>query len=147
MHNTILRSVPVLLSFVVVIAAAGSRLYAAEDSKGYYVYGVGPQRCEDYVKFREKKAAPLEQQNERYTKDEMYEMADKAVEYWIAGFLSAYNLYAADTFKVTGDANMDDLEARLENICRSNVKQHFAEAMFTLVQQLNPQSVKAQSGK
>ena len=147
MKKTILRGVPILLTFALVIAVTGSRLYAIDSNKSYYAYGVGQQSCEDYVKFREKKVEALEQQHERYTKDELYEMADKAVEYWIAGFLTAHDLYVADTFNVAGNANMDDLEARLESICRSNGKQHFAEAMFTLVQQLNPQRVKAQGAK
>ena len=147
MNKTILRSVPILLTFALVIAATGSRLYAIDSNKSYYAYGVGQQSCDEYVKFRGKKVEALEQQHERYTKDELYEMADKAVEYWIAGFLTAHDLYVADTFNVAGNTNMDDLKARLENICRSNGKQHFAEAMFTLVQQLNPQRVKAQSGK
>jgi hypothetical protein len=147
MNKTLFRSVPILLTFVVVIAATGSRLYAVDRNKSYYAYGVGQQSCEDYVKLREKKLETLEQQHERYTKDELYEISDKAVEYWIAGFLTAHDLYVADTFNVAGNTNMDDLKARLENICRANGKQYFAEAMFTLVQQLNPQRVKAQSGK
>ncbi len=136
-----------VLIFVVVIAASGSSLHAIDRNNRYYAYGVGQRSCEDYVKFREKKIETLEQQHERYTKDELYEIADKAIEYWIAGFLTAHDLYVADTYNVAGNTNMDDLKARLENICRSNNKQHFAEAMFTLVQQLNPQRVKAESGK
>ncbi len=147
MNKTILRSVPIILTFVIVVAATSSRLYAVDRNKSYYAYGVGQQSCEDYVKFREKKVEMLEQQHERYTKDELYEMADKAVEYWIAGFLTAHDLYVADTFNVAGDVNMDDLEARLETICRANGKQHVAEAMFTLVRELNPQRVKAKSEK
>ena len=42
---------------------------------------------------------------------------------------------------------MDDLKARLEKSCRANTKQHFAEAMIAVVQQLNPQRVKADSRK
>ena len=147
MDKTILRFVLILLTFAVVITATGSRLYAVDRDKSYYAYGVGQQSCENYLNLREKKLEALEQQHERYTKDELYEMADKAVEYWIAGFLTAHDLYVADTFNVAANTNMDDLKARLENICRSNSKQHFAEAMFTLVQQLNPQRVKAPSGK
>jgi len=147
MNKTILRSVPILLTFVVVIAATGSRLYAVDRNNRYYAFGVGQQSCEDYVKFKEKKLDTLEQQHERYTKDELYEVSDKAVEYWIAGFLTAHNLYVADTYNIAGNTTMDDMKARLENICRANVKQRFAEAMFTLVQQLNPQRAKAQSGK
>ncbi len=147
MNKTMLRCVPILLTLIVVIAAIGSRLYAVDRDNSYYAYGVGQQSCENFIRFREKKIDALEQQHERYTKDELYEMADKAVEYWIAWFLTAHDLYMADTFNVAGNTNMDELKARLESICRSNGKQHVAEAMFMLVKQLNPQRVKAQSTK
>ena len=145
MNTRILKAVLTLLTFVVFVAAAS--VYAVDQSNRYYAYGVGQQSCEDYVKLREKKLDMLEQQHERYTRDDLYDMADKAVEYWIAGFLTAHDLYVADTFNIAGNANMDDLKARLENICRSNAKQHFAEAMFKMVQQLHPQRVKAHTGK
>jgi hypothetical protein len=35
----------------------------------------------------------------------------------------------------------------LEKICRANPRQHFAEAMISLVQELNPQRVKADPKK
>ena len=145
MNTRILKAVLTLLTFVVFVAAAS--VYAVDQSNRYYAYGVGQQSCEDYVKLREKKLDMLEQQHERYTRDDLYDMADKAVEYWIAGFLTAHDLYVADTFNIAGNANMDALKARLENICRSNAKQHFAEAMFKMVQQLHPQRVKAHTGK
>jgi hypothetical protein len=139
--------VRILLTFVVVMAATGSRLYAVDHNNRYYAYGVGQRSCEDYVKFREKKLETLEQQYERYTKDELYEIVDKIVEHWIAGFLTAHDLYVADTYDIAGNTTMDDLKVRLEKICRANGKQYFAEAMVTLVQQLNPQRVKAESRK
>ena len=75
------------------------------------------------------------------------EIVDKVVEHWIAGFLTAHDLYVADTYNVAGNTTMDEMKARLENICRANGKQRFAEAMVTLVQQLNSQRVKADAGK
>ena len=87
------------------------------------------------------------ERHERYTKDEPYEIVDKIVEHWIAEFLTATDLYVADTYNIAGNTPMDDLKGRLETICRANGKQLFAEAMVTLVQQLNPQRVKADTGK
>jgi hypothetical protein len=135
-----------VLTFVVVIAASGSSLYAIDRNNRYYAYGVGQRSCEDYVKFREKRLETLEQQYERYTKDELYEIVDKIVEHWIAGFLTAHDLYVADTYDVAGKTTMDDLKAQLEKICRTNGKQYFAQAMVTLVQDLNPQRVKVGTG-
>jgi hypothetical protein len=136
----------VVLSFAIVVAAIGST-YAIDRNNRYYAYGVGQRTCQDYVNFREKKLETLEQQHERYTKDELYEIVDKVVEHWIAGFLTAHDLYVADTYNIAGNSTMDDMKARLENICRANGKQRFAEAMVTLVHQLNPQRVKADTGK
>jgi hypothetical protein len=129
------------------IAAVSSTLYAIDSNNRYFAYGLGQRRCDDYIKFREKKLDTLEQKHDRYTKDELYEIVDKVVEHWIAGFLTAHDLYVADTYNVAGNATMDDLKDRLEKICRANGKQYFAEAMVTLVQQLNPQRVKAESAK
>jgi hypothetical protein len=130
-----------------VVVAASSRLYAIDNNNRYFAYGIGQRTCEDYVKFREKRIETLEQQHERYTKDELYEIVDKIVEHWIAGFLTAHNLYVTDTYDLVGKLTMDDLKARLEKSCRSNTKQYFAEAVITLVQELHPQRVKADAAK
>jgi hypothetical protein len=129
------------------IASLSPTLYAIDSNNRYFAYGVGQRSCDDYVKFREKRLDTLEQQHPRYTKDELYEIVDRIVEHWIAGFLTAHNLYVADTYDVAGKSNMADLKARLEKICRANPRQHFAEAMISLVQELNPQRVKADPKK
>ena len=74
-------------------------------------------------------------------------LVDKIVEHWIAGFLTAHNLYVSDTYDVLGKLTMNDVKARLETNCRANPKEYFAEAMIAVVQQLNPQRVRAESGK
>jgi hypothetical protein len=135
------------LTVVLVIVAANSKIYAIDSNGRYFAYGVGQRSCEDYVKVREKRLDTLEQQHPRYTKDELYEIVDRIVEHWIAGFLTAHNLYVSDTYDVVGKLTMDELKARLETACRANTKEYFAEAMVTLVQQLNAQRVKADTGK
>ena len=147
MNKNLLRSAFVVLTIILLGVAASSSLYAIDRNNRYFAYGVGQRSCEDYIKFREKRLDTLEQQHPRYTKDELYEIVDKIVEHWIAGFLTAHNLYVSDTYDVVGKLTMDDLKARLETACRANTKEYFAEAMISLVQQLNPQRVKAESGK
>lgn len=126
---------------------AGSTLHAIDSNNRYFAYGVGQRTCEDYLKFREKRLETLEQQHPRYTKDELYEIVDRIVEHWIAGFLTAHNLYVSDTYDVAGKSSMDDVKNRLEKGCRVNPKQYFAEAMIAVVQQLNPQRVKTAGGR
>jgi hypothetical protein len=147
MIRKLFGSARVILAAVLVIVAASSTLYAIDSNNRYFAYGVGQRTCEDYVKFREKRLDTLEQQHPRYTKDELYEIVDKIVEHWIAGFLTAHNLYVSDTYDVVGKLTMDDLKARLESACRANTKEYFAEAIITLVQQLNPQRVKVGTAK
>jgi len=147
MSKGFFKSLPVILTVVVAIAAAASRLHAIDSNNRYFAYGVGQRSCEDYVKFREKRLETLERQYERYTKDELYEIVDKVVEHWIAGFLTAHNLYVSDTYDLVGKLTMDDLKARLERSCRANTKQYFTEAMIMLVQELHPQRAKVESGK
>jgi hypothetical protein len=146
MNYKLFRRATAVWTVVLCTAVTVSELHAV-DTKGRSVaYGVGQRTCADYVKFREKKLETLDK-HERYTKDELYEIVDKIVEHWIAGFLTAHNFYVADTYDVAGKSGMDDLEARLEKSCRSNPKQLFAEAMITLMQELNPQRVKTDAGK
>ncbi|HET7008022.1 MAG TPA: hypothetical protein VFK65_21130 [Candidatus Binatia bacterium] len=147
MKRNVYRCLSAVLILVSVILAASSRLYAIDSNSRYFAYGVGQRTCEDYIKVREKRFDTLEQQHPRYTKDELYEIVDKVIEHWIAGFLTAHNLYVSDTYDLVGKLTMDDLKLRIERSCRANTKQYFAEAMITLAQELHPQRVKADSGK
>ena len=147
MKQNVLRSAGFLLALALVMIAAGFNLYAMDSNNRYFAYGVGQRSCEDYVKFREKRLDTLEQQHPRYTKDELYEIVERIVEHWIAGFLTAHNFYVSDTYDVAGKSNMADLKDRLEKSCQTNTKQYFAEAMLTVIQQLNPQRVKVGTGK
>jgi hypothetical protein len=145
MNQKLLISGRIFLIVVMSIVAASSTLFAIDSNDRYFAYGVGQRSCEDYVKFREKRLDTLERQHERYTRDELYEIVDKIVEHWIAGFLTAHNLYVSDTYDLAGKSTMNELKARLEKSCRANGKQHFAEAMITVAQEMHPQRVKAES--
>jgi hypothetical protein len=147
MNRKLSGCVGAVITSILMIAAASSPLYAIDSNNRYFVYGVGQRSCEDYVKLREKKLEALARQHERYTKDELYEIVDKIVEHWIAGFLTAHNLYVSDTYDLAGGSTMEELKARLEKSCRTNLKQHFAEAVITLVHELHPQRVRADAKK
>ena len=144
MNNSLFRSARAVLLLAVMLGVSAPQLYAIDSSNRYFAYGVGQRSCEDYVKFREKKLDSLQQQYERYTSDELYEIVDKIVEHWIAGFLTAHNLYVSDTYDVAGKTNMNELKSRLEKSCRANPQQRFVESMVLLIQELNPQRVKAE---
>lgn len=141
------RRAAAIVTLALAIPAGSAKLYGIDANNRYFAYGLGQRTCEDYVKVREKKLETLEQDHPRYTKEELYEIVDRVVEHWIAGFITAHNFYVSDTYDVAGKTNMDELKARLEKSCRANPKQHFAQAMIALVQQLNPQRVRTSGGK
>lgn len=147
MNKTGLMSALILGVLFIGGLTVSPKLYAIDKNNRYFAYGVGQRNCDNYIKLREKKLDALEQQYPRYTKDELYEIVDRVIEQWIAGFLTAHDLYVADTYNVAGNTTMDDLMNRLEKICRVNPDQHFAEAMVTLVQQLNPMRIATDPGK
>ena len=147
MRNRILRSVRLIAIVMLAIVGAHTQLHAVDSNNRYFAYGVGQRTCEDYVKYREKRLETLEQQQPRYTKDELYDIVNRIVEQWIAGFLTAHNLYVSDTYNVAGKSSMEDIKARLETACRANPKGYFAQAMISVVQQLNSQRVSVETGK
>jgi hypothetical protein len=147
MRDKIFRSAYSAAIVLLAIVGAQTQLYAVDSNNRYFAYGVGQRTCEDYVKFREKHLEALEQQHPRYTRDELYDIVNRVVEQWIAGFLTAHNLYVSDTYNVAGKSSMDDIKARLETACRANTKEFFAQAMISVVQQLNSQRVSVDTGK
>ena len=142
-----LRTAATSLIIVFLIAAASPRLYAIDSKNRYFAYGLGQRTCDDYVKFRGKRLEALEQQHPRYTRDELYEIVDKVVEHWIAGFLTATDLYLADTYNIAGNTSMDALKDRLETICRLDGKQFFVQAVITLVKELHRDRVRGEPGR
>jgi len=109
---------------------------SAMDKNGrFFALGVGQRTCEDYVKFREKRLDTLK--HERYTTEELYEIVDKVVEHWIAGFLTAHNYYVTDTYNVLGKESIDGIEEQLEKRCRANEKEYVAEAMIEVTRALH----------
>lgn len=147
MRKNILRSTRVAVIVMLSIAGAHTRLYAVDSNNRYFAYGIGQRTCEDYVKFRERRLETLEQPPPRFTKDELYDIVNRIVEQWIAGFLTAHNLYVNDTYNVAGKSSMEDIKGRLESACRANGKEFFAQAMISVVQQLNSQRVSVDPGK
>jgi hypothetical protein len=137
----------ILFAVVLISTAMVSKLYAIDRNNRYFAYGAGQRSCDDYVKFRGKRLEALEGQHERYTKDELYEIVDKVVEHWIAGFLTATDLYLADTYNIAGNTNMDAIKDRLETICRLDGKQYFVQAVITLVKELHRERVRGDPGK
>ena len=148
MKKNLFGSARALLLFVAVIVTASStKLYAIDSNNRYFAYGVGQGACEGYVKFRDKRLEQFNEPHEHFTKDELYEVADKIIEQWIAGFLTAHNVYVSDTYDLVGRLTMDDLKAQIEKSCRANSQQYIADAVITIARELHPQGMRAEAAK
>jgi hypothetical protein len=146
MNRTLCALFAPLVVVILSMALAAPNLYAIDSNKRCFAYGLGERSCAEYVKIREKNIEQLERQD-RLTKGELYEIVDKIVEHWIAGFLTATNLLMADTYDVAGNTSMGDLKDRLEKICRADEKQRVAQAMARLLEQLTPRRLNADPQK
>jgi len=122
------------------LISGGLSTTLALDSNGrYYALGIGSRSCGDYIKFREKRLENLT--------PEQYEIADVIVEHWVAGFLTAHNLYVMDTYDVVGTVTMDQLEERIEKYCRANPNSRVAEAMTAIAQELHTSRIRLDTSK
>ncbi|HXV80597.1 MAG TPA: hypothetical protein VEG60_12025 [Candidatus Binatia bacterium] len=116
-----------------------SNTLAIDDYGRYYAMGVGSRSCSDYVKYSQKKL-------ENFT-PEQYEVADKIIEHWVAGFFTAHNFYVTDTYDVVGTITIDQLQERIEKYCRANPNGRVAEAIVSIAQDLHETRIKVDPSK
>ena len=106
----------------------------AVDKKGrFYAFGAGQKSCDVYIQFREKRMKDFT--------PEQYEITERIVRHWVAGFLTAHNYYVSDTYDVTGRMGFEELLGWLEKHCRKNPHKYFAEAVVALGQHLDPNRI------
>jgi len=117
------------------LISGGPSSTLAMDSNGrYFALGVGSRSCADYLKYSEKR---LENFSE-----EQYAIADKIIEHWVAGFVTAHNFYVTDTYDVVGTVTIDQLQERIEKYCRANPNKRVAEAMVAIAQDLHKNRIR-----
>jgi hypothetical protein len=131
----------VIATFLASFLSSGGLSYTlAMDSNGRYLaLGVGSRSCADYVKYSEKKLENLT--------DEQYEIADKIIEHWVAGFMTAHNFYVTDTYDVVGTVTIDQLQERIEKYCRANPNKRVAESIVLIVEDLHKNRVRVDPSK
>jgi len=135
MRNKIMTMIAIAWVGLFILPWPSGKTSAMDKNGRFFALGVGQRTCEDYVKFREKRLDNLK--HERYTTDELYEIADKVVEHWIAGFLTAHNYYVTDTYNLLGKESIDGIEEQVEKRCRTNGNQYFVEAMIDVTRSLH----------
>ena len=131
----------VIGSFLALLLISGglSNTLAIDSNGRYLALGVGSKSCPDYVKYSEKK---LENLNE-----EQYEIADKIIEHWVAGFFTGHNFYVLDTYDVVGTVTIDQLQERIEKYCRANPNNRVAEAIVAIAQELHANRIRVDPSK
>jgi hypothetical protein len=137
MRVALLVSATFLVSLL--ISGGLSNTLAMDGNGRYLALGVGSRSCADYVKYSEKKL-------ENFT-DEQYEIADKIIEHWVAGFMTAHNFYVTDTYDVVGTVTIDQLQERIEKYCRANPDKRVAESIVLIAQDLHKNRIKLDPSK
>ena len=61
---------------------------------------------------------------------------------WMAGFISAFNSMAPDTFNILGSSDMKDVELWMENYCRRSPLKNVGKGMIELTNELYPRRYK-----
>ena len=129
----------VTLLGAVLLSGELSNTLAMDGNGRYLALGVGSRTCSDYVKYTEKRL-------ENFT-PEQYEIADKIMEHWVAGFMTAHNFYVTDTYDAVGTITIDELQDRIEKYCRTNPNNRVAEAMVLIAQELHANRIKFDPSK
>jgi hypothetical protein len=121
------------------ISGGLSRSLALDSNGRYWALGVGSRSCADYLKYSEKKL-------ENFT-DEQYEIADKIIEHWVAGFMTAHNFYVTDTYDIVGTVTIDQLQERIEKYCRANPNKRVAESIVLIAEELHKNRIRIDPSK
>jgi hypothetical protein len=131
----------VIASFLGLLLVSGwpSNTLAMDINGRYFALGVGSRSCADYVKYSEKKL-------ENFT-DEQYEIADKIIEHWVAGFMTAHNFYVTDTYDVVGNVTIDQMQERIEKYCRANPNKRVAESIILIAEDLHKNRIRVDPSK
>jgi hypothetical protein len=131
----------VIASFLGSLLVSGwpSNTLAMDINGRYFALGVGSKSCADYLKYSEKKL-------ENFT-DEQYEIADKIIEHWVAGFMTAHNFYVTDTYDVVGTVTIDQMQERIEKYCRANPNKRVAESIVLIAEELHKNRIRLDPSK
>jgi len=129
----------VTLFGVILLSGELSNTLAMDGNGRFLALGFGSRSCGDHVKFSEKRL-------ENFT-PEQYEVADKIMEHWVAGFMTAHNLYVMDTYDAVGTITIDELQDRIDKYCRANSNKRVAEAMVAIAQELHANRIRFDPSK
>jgi hypothetical protein len=96
-------------------------LAQASDKDGRY-WAQGKVSCSNYIE-RNKDVHDVE------------EVANRA---WVAGYITAYNMLAPETYSILGNSNLESALLWLDKYCKANPSYDLVDGMSALVQDFHP---------
>lgn len=118
-----LRLATVALALLVPVVAS-----AQQPRTNYAVFGIGTKTCGYWTETR---------------KVDNY--ANVALIIWLAGYMTAFDLHGTDKMDGSNGADMDGLEAWIDNYCKANPLRTIANAAEALTYELRNPPNQAQS--
>jgi hypothetical protein len=112
------RVLPVIVFVAGALLAAST--YGADRKGAYRLYG--SRTCSEYLQ----------------AKQEGNPVGGVAVDGWVAGYISAYNSIAPDTFNIMGGSDLGGALLWLKNYCEKQPLSELGEAMQLLIKELQP---------
>ena len=112
----------VMLMMLAVIATGAQ---AADKDGNYVVWGAGRASCNTYLHQRED------------------EVAMGKFKGFLMGYLTAYNAFTPDTFRISGQRDLDALLEWLDQYCDEHRVEGFERAVQQLINALEPDKVQS----
>jgi len=105
---------------VLVLSFTFAAPVTAADKDGYY-WGQGTISCGEWVKHRKE-----------------HDFTSIAFEYWIIGYISAYNYVKPDVYNIMGSADVVSIELWMDKYCQENPLGRLSKGMERLTNELWP---------
>lgn len=109
-----------LIALTLCVAALPAPAQAADDGGAYW-----SQRPESCRAFR------------RATASDNRTPAQAGIRSWIAGYLTAYNRMAPETYDILGLSDFEDVMKTIEDYCKANPLENLTSAMETVTEKFH----------
>jgi len=84
---------------------------------------------------------------DRYAADRKNtKLADSPEYYWVAGYITAYNMRAPNTYSILGKGDLKTTLVWLDKYCKANPKSYLHQGMMALLPELYPKRYQVGKG-
>lgn len=124
-------------SLMLCVIALGVRSVAAYDANGRFrAFGPANEPCSEFNSLRDR-ALPGRTMEE-------HEAIETAVDYWISGWVTAWNYLSTETYDITGGYRFEDLVEQVEKFCERHPDKKLINAVNIVGHALYPWRLKKQ---